>query len=92
MEQARHLLNKARSRMEGQLKDAVGDIYYYEELNPYVSQTVKAKKTKNLEKKKAQLREGLEEIDFLIDLMDKAGIDEIFSKHRRETAPLYKNN
>jgi|HigsolmetaAR203D_1030402.scaffolds.fasta_scaffold00263_52 hypothetical protein len=83
MRYARHFLKKERSRLDERLKETVGDLFFYRDLDPYLRPEDRKKKVERLEAKEKELREALEEIDFLLELMDRAGIDEIFSKYRR---------
>lgn len=36
MKQARFFVNKERRRINREINDTVGDIYFYRELNPYL--------------------------------------------------------
>jgi hypothetical protein len=89
MDRVRGILNKERVKIDQKYKETVSDLYYYAELEHYLNPDDRKKKLKYLTGKREELKKALEEIEFLLELMDQAGIDEIFKKHRREEDPAY---
>jgi hypothetical protein len=78
MKQAKFFINKERRRINREINETVGDIYFYRELNPYLKTEDRKKKITFLEEKLKELRNVLKELDFLIDIMDKDVIEKIF--------------
>lgn len=85
MEYIRAKLRKEKERIEEEIKGVGGDIYFYEELNPYLNPYDRQLKTDKLRNKKAYLEGCIEEIDFLFDLMDQSQIDVIYQAYKNKT-------
>lgn len=84
MEKLRGILNKNRIKLDQKYKELTSNIYFYEELEYYLKPDDRKKKVDYYTARKKEAFEAIEEIEFILDLMDKSGIDEIFKQYRRD--------
>lgn len=91
MDYVRKSLTREKEKVDKLLKDTVSDLYFYSELEMYLNPVERKKKTDFLKRKADELKGYFEEVEFMLDLMDQAGIDEIFKKFRRNTFKTSQN-
>lgn len=87
MNYTRSLLKKDRLKLDHKHKEVMADLYYYRDMEVYLSPEDRKRKTDRLQSRAGYLKEYMEEIDFLLDLMDQAGIDKFFRKSKE--APVH---
>lgn len=80
MEYVRRLLGKDLVRVEENIKGAIGDLYFYKELDPYLDPKSRSKKVDFYSKKIDQFKKARDEMNFILELMDKADIDHIYNR------------